>query len=125
MRFTTDSLDSPTEQFDMSDFCTDVNHAILYAKYELAKRKHSTHSISFDTPLITTTLIPTNVIKLQTQRINSVGDSRTEINYYQVTHIVYNVNGVTSIEATHFPLNGSDKSEISLELSSNNFTVLQ
>lgn len=125
VRFTTDSLDSPTEQFDMSDFCTDVNHAILYAKYELAKRKHSTHSISFDTPLITTTLIPTDVIKLQTQRINSVGDSRTEINYYQVTHIVYSVNGVTSIEATHFPLNGSNKSEISLELSSNNFTVLQ
>ena len=125
VRFTSDSLDSPTEQFDMSDFCADVNHAILYAKYELAKRKHCTHSISFDTPLITTALIPTDVIKLQTQRITSVGDNRTEINYYQVTHIVYSVNGVTSIEATHFPLNTSNKSEISLELSSNNFTVLQ
>ena len=125
VRFTSSDLDSPTEQFDMSDFCADVNHAILYAKYVLAKRKHSTHNISFDTPLFTTTLIPTDIIKLQLQRINSVGDNRTEINYYQVTNIIYDNNGIASIQATHFPLDSNDKSTISLELSSNNFTVLQ
>ena len=31
VRFSSSALDSPTEQFDMSDFCADVNHAILYA----------------------------------------------------------------------------------------------
>ena len=41
VKFTTTDLDAPTEQFDMSDFCTDANHAIQYAKYELSKRKHN------------------------------------------------------------------------------------
>ena len=125
VRFTSSALDSPTEQFDMSDFCADVNHAILYAKYELARRKHSTHNISFSTTLLTTTLIPTNIIKLQLQRKNSVGDDRTEIEYYQVSTITYDNDGVSNIEAAHFPLDSNDKSEISLELTTGTFTVLQ
>ena len=125
VRFSTSALDAPTEQFDMSDFCADVNHAILYAKYELARRKHSTHVINFSTPLLTTTLIPTNIIKLQLQRKNSVGDDRTEIEYYQVSSITYDNDGVSNIEAAHFPLDTNDKSEISLEVTSGTFTVLQ
>lgn len=125
VRFTSSALDSPTEQFDMSDFCADVNHAILYAKYELARRKHSTHNISFSTPLLTTTLIPTNIIKLQLQRKNSVGDDRTEINYYQVSSITYDNDGVSNIEAAHFPVDANTKSEISLEITTGTFTVLQ
>ena len=125
VKFTASALDSPTEQYDMSDFCTDVNHAILYAKYELAVRKHSTHNISFATTLITNTLIPTNIIKLQLQRKNSVGDDRTEIEYYQVTSISYDNNGVSNIEAAHFPLNSNNIAEISNEITTGSFTILQ
>ena len=125
VKFTTTDLDAPTEQFDMSDFCTDANHAIQYAKYELSKRKHTTHTISFSTPLITTSLIPTNIIKLQTVRNNSVGDNRTEIEYYQITSISYDTNGVSNIEASHFPLNNSNVSQITNELLTGSYTVLQ
>jgi len=125
VKFSTTTLDAPTEQFDMSDFCSDVNHAILYAKYELSRRKHTTHNIAFSTALLTTTLIPTNIIKLQLQRKNSVGDDRTEIEYYQVSSITYDNDGVSNIEAAHFPLNNSNIAEISNEISTGSFTVLQ
>lgn len=125
VKFTTTDLDAPTEQFDMSDFCTDPSHAILYAKYELSKRKHCTHTISFSTPLITTSLIPTNIIKLQTVRNNSVGDNRTEIEYYQITSITYDTNGISNIEASHFPLNNSNVSQITNEILTGSYTVLQ
>lgn len=125
VKFTTTDLDAPTEQFDMSDFCTDATHAILYAKYELSNRKHSTHTISFSTPLITSGLIPTNIIKLQIQRNNSVGDNRTEIEYYQIVSITYDPNGISNIEATHFPLNNSNVSEITNEIFTGSYTVLQ
>jgi hypothetical protein len=52
--YTTTALDAPVEQFDMTDFCASPDHAVIYAKYELAKRKFSTHTISFQTALITT-----------------------------------------------------------------------
>lgn len=125
VKLTSTDLDAPTEQFDMSDCCVDVNHAILYAKYELARRKHSTHSISFATTLLTTSVIPTDIIKIQLQRKNSVGDDRTEIEYYQITDITYDNNGISNVEAVHFPLNNSNVSVISNEIINGSFTVLQ
>tara|TARA_B100001769_G_C22111954_1_gene601805 strand:+ start:2490 stop:4625 length:2136 start_codon:yes stop_codon:yes gene_type:complete len=125
LRFSSTSLDAPTEQFDISECCSSVNHAILYAKYELARRKHSSHDISFSTPLVTTTIIPTNLIKVQLQRENSAGDNRTEINYYQVTSITYDNNGISNIQASHFPLDASNVSEITKEMLTGTFTTLQ
>ena len=123
VRFTGTSSDAPTEQFDMTDFCTNSEHADIFAKYELARRKHSTHSISFDAPLLTTGLIPTQIIKVQRQRINSTGDDRTEVEWYQVTNVEHASDGVTSISATHFPVNGSNVSLISNEIVNTTFEV--
>ena len=123
IRFAGTSSDAPTEQFDMTDFCTNSEHADIFAKYELARRKHSTHSISFDAPLLTTGLIPTQIIKVQRQRINSTGDDRTEVEWYQVTNVEHASDGATSISATHFPVNGSNVSLISNDVVNTTFEV--
>ena len=122
--FTTTALDAPVEQFDMTDFCASADHAAIYAKYELAKRKFSTHSISFKTALITTGLKPTDIIKIQRQRISSRGDNRTEIEWYQITGITYGTDGGSTIEAEHFPVSGSDIAEISNSIVNGSFRVL-
>ena len=122
--FTTTALDAPVEQFDMTDFCTSSDHAVIYAKYELAKRKFSTHTISFQTALITTGLKPTDIIKIQRQRISSRGDNRTEIEWYQITGITYGTDGGSTIEAEHFPVSGSDIAEISNSIVNGSFRVL-
>jgi hypothetical protein len=122
--FTATALDAPVEQFDMTDFCASADHAAIYAKYELAKRKFSTHSISFQTALITTGLKPTDVIKIQRQRISSRGDNRTEIEWYQITGITYGTDGGSTIEAEHFPVSGSDIAEISNSIVNGSFRVL-
>ena len=122
--FTTTALDAPIEQFDMTDFCVTPEHAVIYAKYELAKRKFSTHSISFETALITTGLKPTDIIKIQRQRISSQGDNRAEIEWYQVTGISYGTDGGSTIEAEHFPVSSSDIAEISNSIINGSFRVL-
>ena len=122
--FTTTALDAPIEQFDMTDFCVTAEHAVMYAKYELAKRKFSTHSISFQTSLITTDLQPTHIIKIQRQRISSQGDNRAEIEWYQVTGISYGTDGGSTIEAEHFPVSSSDIAEISNSIINGSFRVL-
>tara|TARA_R110002020_G_scaffold31021_1_gene97256 strand:- start:3137 stop:5197 length:2061 start_codon:yes stop_codon:yes gene_type:complete len=124
VRFSTTANDAPTEQFDMTDFCTNQEHAEIYAKYELSRRKHSTHSISFDVPLLTTSLIPTQLIRIQRQRINTTGDDRTEIETYQVTNIEHSSDGTTSILAMHFPVNASGISLISNDIVNTAFEVV-
>ena len=122
--YTATALDAPVEQFDMTDFCASPDHAVIYAKYELAKRKFSTHSINFQTALITTGLKPTDIIKIQRQRISSRGDNRTEIEWYQITGITYDTDGGSTIEAEHFPVSGSDIAEISNSIVNGSFRVL-
>lgn len=123
VRFSTVSNDAPVEQFDMTDGCTSSAHVDVFAKYELARRKHSTHSIVFETPLLTSGLTVLDVIKVQRQRTNTVGDDRTEIEHYQVTSISHETNGVSTISASHFPLNASGVSLISDEVLNGSFTI--
>lgn len=123
VRYPATASDAPVEQFDMTDCCTSADHAKLFGKYILASRKYSTHSISFQTPLITTNLIPTQIIKVQRQRITSTGDDRTETDWYQVTDIKHTTAGVSTISATHFPVDGSDVAEISDDVVNGTFTV--
>ena len=124
IRYTATVSDAPIVQYDMTDFCTSATHATMYGKYELARRKHSTHSISLQTPLITTALKPTDIIEVQRQRVNSAGDSRTETDYYQVTDIKHETFGITSITAEHFPLDVNDVSVISDEILNGSFEVI-
>jgi len=119
----TDS-NAPTQQFDMTDFCTSAAHATIYGKYELARRKFSTHTISFTTPLLTTNLLPTQIIKIERQRINSRGDNRQEIEWYQVTDVKHSSAGVTGISAMQFPVDGSDIAKISDEVVNGTFEVI-
>ena len=41
--------DAPEEQIDMSDFCTNENHAIERAKWLCQQRKYQTHAVKFKT----------------------------------------------------------------------------
>jgi hypothetical protein len=124
VRYSGVSLDAPTEQFDMTDFCANRNHAIIYAKHYLARRRYTAHIIDFETTLDTTGLIPTDIIKIERQRISSAGDNRTETEYYQITSIDHNTDGTTSIEAAQFPVNGSSVPIISNEVVNGTFTVV-
>jgi hypothetical protein len=124
VRFGTTANDAPTEQFDLTDFCATQAHAEIFGKYQLAKRRHSTHTISFATPLITSGLIPTNVIRITRQRKNSAGDDRTETNFYQITSISHSSDGMSTIEAMYFPVNASSIAKISNEIVNGTFEVI-
>jgi hypothetical protein len=124
VRYSGVSLDAPVEQFDLTDFCANRDHAIIYGKHYLARRRYSVHSISFATPLSTAGLIPTDVIKIERQRITSTGDNRTETEWYQITAINHQTDGTTSIEAAQFPVSGSNIATISNQVLNGTFTVV-
>jgi hypothetical protein len=108
----------------MTDFCTYDNHAISYALYELAKRRFSTHSISLQTSLIVTGLKPTDIIKIDRQRITSTGDNRSEVEWYQITSISYDPEGRSTIQAEHFPVTTGDVSAIIDSMINDSFRIV-
>ena len=122
--YDTTALDAPVEQFDMTDFCTFESHAVRYAKLELAKRRLSTHSISFETALIVTGLKPTDIFKIDRQRITSAGDNRSEVEWYQISSITFNAEGRSTIEAEHFPVTAGDVSAITYSIINDSFRAV-
>lgn len=55
------------ESFDMTQYCTSLDHALLVAKYFLSIRRRVTHSIRFTTTPYGLDLAPGNFIKVVTQ----------------------------------------------------------
>ena len=123
VRFSSVASDARVIQYDMTDCCVFGQSANKFAKLQLAIRKHSTHTITFDVPLLTTSLSVTDIIKVQRVRENTSGDNRTETDHYQVTSISHSTDGTTSIAAMHFPLNSSNVAKISDEVINGSFKV--
>lgn len=123
VRYSTTAIDAPLIQFDMTDFCTHIDHAIIYGKFFLARRKHSTHQIAFQVPILTSELIPTQIIKVVRQRVTSRGDNRTETDWYQITEVRHSTDGISTIQAAHFPVNASSIAKISDDVVNGSFTV--
>jgi hypothetical protein len=92
----------PQEQFDLTQFCTSEDHAILVAKYFLSLRKLVTHTISFSTTVDGLNIRAGSFIKVATQAspyssarngtISSTGavtslaeiiDGQYRVNYYK------------------------------------------
>lgn len=124
VRYAADTGVLPQEQYDMTDFCVTSAHATLAAKYFLAKRKRTTHTVSFSTDIYTTLgLKPGDLIAIELDRVTSDGTSRTETNHYLIDTLTRRMDGTASITAEHFPLS-SGASVIATDIVSGSFTVV-
>ena len=64
---TDDLQELPEEQFDLTQFCTSEDHAVMVAKYFLAIRRYVTHTISFSTTVHGLDLEAGSYIKVVTE----------------------------------------------------------
>lgn len=126
VRYSDYDEDVPEDAYDMTEFCTNADHATLFAKYVLATRRYSLHTVTFQTGRnveANSALEPFDLISVSLSRVNSAGDSRTETEYYLVDNIEYDQQGLVTITASQFPLNGSGASIISNSILSGSFVV--
>lgn len=128
VRYTGTAPDGPFEQYDLSEFCTTEAHAVKIGKYLLAKRRYTTHTISFTTnPLggspASSLLQPGDLIKVKEQRENSAGVTATEEYFYQIDSINETLTGEVSIEATHFPTLSTGASTVTYDVTTGSFAA--
>jgi len=128
VRYTNTALNGPYEQYDLSEFCTSQAHAQKIGKYMLAKRKYTTHTVTFNTnPLggspAASLLQPGDIIKIIENRINSAGISSTEQNFYQIDSISEALTGDISIEATHFPTLSTGASAVAYDVLTGSYSI--
>lgn len=125
VRYSDYPADAPEEAYDLSQFCTNADHAAIFAKYILANRRYSQHKISFQTGRNVTNadLEPLDVITVSLTRVTSEGDSRTETETYLVDSLEYDTAGLVTVTASQFPVNNAGASIISNSILSGSFVV--
>ena len=123
VRYSDTAVGAPEEVYDLSEFCTNAQHATLFAKYVLAIRRYSQHSVSFQTARNAANLEPLDLISVSITRTNSAGDSRVETEHYQVDTLEYDPTGLVTINATQFPLNASSVSIVNDSILNGSFVV--
>ena len=120
VRYPGTALSGPWESHDLTEFCCRSEQAIYAARYILAKRRYTTHTVSFEMSRRAAQLKPGDVIKVSLSGINTTeGECITGSVFYQIDSLAEGQAGSVAIEATHYPtarLNGvNDVSVVAYE----------
>jgi hypothetical protein len=120
--------DAPEEEFDMSEFCCSRDHAILIGKYLLAVRRYQLFSVEFETTRNVeigggNALDINGLFSVELSRVNSIGDSRVEKDFFLLESKTIHSSGGATIRGRHFPLDGADEPIISNSIVSGSFVI--
>ena len=115
----TDDLEAlPEEQFDLTQFCTSEDHAVMVAKYFLAIRRYVTHTISFSTTVhglnlkagsyikVVTTSSPYSSARNGTVSSTGVVTSAEELEGNKTYDITYYKSGSEDVQDGQMTING-------------------
>jgi hypothetical protein len=113
VRYATTPTYAPTEQHDISDFCTSSNHATMFGKYLLATKKHITHTVDFDVPQ---SVLPgvraRDVVAIDFSALPSLGAQTGGLVLYRVESVAESEAGLVRLTGSHTPVDGSGNDEV-------------
>lgn len=118
VRYTGTAASGPYETHDLSEFCTSEAHAVKIGAYILAKRSYTTHTIRFSArpEAHNQILTPGDIVRVELQRLATNYAPTTLNNLYQIERITETLAGDVTYEATHFPVDGSNRSLVALDV---------
>jgi len=118
VRYTGTAASGPYETHDLSEFCTSETHAVKVGAYILAKRSYTTHTIRFSArpEAHNQILTPGDIVRVELQRLATNYAPTTLNNLYQIERITETLAGDVTYEATHFPVDGSNRSLVALDV---------
>ena len=118
VQYTGTPEEGPYELHDLSEFCTNENHAVKVGAYIIARRTYPTHVIRFaarpQAHNTTVTVGDIIYVYLQRQATNYVASAHAYM--YQVERIGKTLAGDVTYEAVHFPVDSQNRSLIALDV---------
>ena len=119
VRFSGEALAGPYQQLDLSEFCCSLRHAIIAGAFELARRRHVTHTlrvICIPIPELAT-LQAGDVVCVTMPRLSTLGSSAHR-QLYQLANLTQDSTGKAELQLTHFPVDAAGRSLVALSIAS-------
>jgi hypothetical protein len=123
VRYPGTALSGPFESHDLTEACCRAEQAVYAARYILAKRRYTTHTVSFAMARRAAQLKPGDIIKVDLALDTTDGAGITDVIFYQIESLAEGQGGSVSIEATHFPTFGNDVSLVAYETHQGNVSI--
>nr|BAR30332.1 unnamed protein product [uncultured Mediterranean phage uvMED] len=123
VRYPGTALTGPFESHDLTEFCCRAEQAVYAARYILAKRRYTTHTVSFTMARRAAQLKPGDIIKVDLALDTTDGAGITDAIFYQIESLSEGQGGSVAIEATHFPTFGNDVSLVAYETHQGNVSI--
>lgn len=116
VRFAGEAPSGPFEQYDLSQFCTNENHAVKVGAYYVARRKYVTHSLRLRVKPDTYggTLALGDLVRVRLSRETEPEVITYHDFLYEVETITKDISGVVELELMHFPIDSQNRSLVAL-----------
>jgi|TARA_B100000073_G_scaffold348368_1_gene366745 hypothetical protein len=120
VKFTGASSDGPFEQHDLSNFCTNENHAAKVGAYMLSRRRNITHNLRIKVRpgSHSTDLSVGDIARVRLRRETSVDVVEHHDFLYEIDRIEKTSTGPVIYDLTHFPIDSQGRSVVALDVSS-------
>ena len=110
----------PYEQHDLSEFCTNEDHAVKVGAYMLSRRRNITHSLRITTrPGVHGGILSTgDLVRVRLRRETGTGNVDYHDFLYEIVRIEKQADGVIIYDLIHFPIDTSGRSLVARDVAS-------
>ena len=118
VRYTGEATSGPFIDIDMSNYCTNENHAVKVGAFRLAQRKFITHHLRLTVRErnYNSTLVVGDLVRVRLRRETDEGEVEYHDKLYEINRIEKTFSSTIVYDLTHFPIDSQGRSIIAREV---------
>tara|TARA_B100000035_G_scaffold221461_1_gene190202 strand:- start:1519 stop:3897 length:2379 start_codon:yes stop_codon:yes gene_type:complete len=118
VRYAGEAASGPFVNIDMSDYCTNENHAVKVGAFRLAQRKFVTHHLRLTVreQNYNSTLVVGDLVRVRLRRETDAGEVAYHDKLYEINRIEKTFSSTIVYDLTHFPIDTQGRSIIAREV---------
>jgi len=118
VRYTGEATSGPFIDIDMSNYCTNENHAVKVGAFRLAQRKFITHHLRLTVreQNYNSTLVVGDLVRVRLRRETDEGEVEYHDKLYEINRIEKSFSSTIVYDLTHFPIDSQGRSIIAREV---------
>lgn len=118
VRYTGEATSGPFIDIDMSNYCTNENHAVKVGAFRLAQRKFITHHLRLTVreQNYNSTLVVGDLVRVRLRRETDQGEVEYHDKLYEINRIEKTFSSTIVYDLTHFPIDSQGRSIIAREV---------
>ena len=120
VRYTGEATSGPFINIDMSNYCTNENHAVKVGTFRLAQRKFITHHLRLTVreQNYNSTLVVGDLVRVRLRRETSEGAVEHHDKLYEINRIEKTFTSTITYDLTHFPIDSQGRSIVAQQVAS-------